>query len=596
MDRLTPSQAPVGQSMSNNMHAFQQEQREQQHPTMTHSVNPPSSQHGTAGVESAYSRNPPQGLHDQSPTLPAYPRRQEIPGSEAMERDGPLEYSVTSGPRKDQLIAAKKPGGQAYTGLPVMRPAYLHSLPEHAYIMPPGPTLNFTLADLFVFLPIWFKSIPIAARALNNGVSSNVHFEILQEHRVLNIPEAELSRLKDVISANYRRTMRRSDTKWTKASHKAPEGWNADDVSVGNFVPDGVIGSSFPAKLPVPLSRPIPFKDLMKDVTRLPSGPDAGDLTRAVEFAINNQKQGSDGEVSDWIFPDDIHTILNHIGYTNITAQHMDAAVVVRYSKIAREVANADRKRRRELEAAGHPAPAPKRRHVAKAKVSEQVVSRADVLGLMPQPFSQNVCQHDQVLRPLLPHVPTAVQAPSSNGQYGVLVPPAITVTEPTPPLKHTVQAENSVHNSNVALPDGQDLEDSVAPSEERFDGAEQIFSFGMEHAEFHDIDELISGHQEYDFSDLFSPATDSHFYVEVDDNIPDVTTQDSSLRYSYDHPLRDCVEADDFEDFSDLARTARWCRNPENLASHYSVSDAYFVVNLMSMMEDAERYVSGAT
>jgi hypothetical protein len=588
--------------MSKDIQAFLQGQQEQQHPATAPSTNPSPGQCVGAGALSAHSEGPHQLLPGQNAALPAYSWCQDTPKSGEMERDRTTTPLATPDLPANHSIIPRKAGGQKYTtlqpltGLPVMRTAYLHSLPEYAYIMPAGPTLRFTLADLFVFLPTWFKNVQIATRALNNRVSSNVHFEILQEHRVLNIPEAELSRLKDVISDNYRRTMRRSDNKWTKASHKTPEDWNPNDISVNNFVPDGTIGSSFQAsqaRLTVPLSRPVPFMDLMKDVTKIPEGPDSGDLTRAVEFAVNNPKQGPNGEVLDWVFPTDIHAILNHIGYTNITVDHLDAAAVIRYSKKVRESASADRKRRRDLEAAGLPVPAPKRRHVAKGMVPEQVAPQADMAGPMHQPFSQDIFLHQQALRSLLP---ATVGPQSSQLQDGGLLPPMITVTEPTPPSQPIVEAESFGHSADVVLPAGQVPGDGITPSEGRFEGAEHMFSFGMDDVEFHDIDELIAASQEYDFSDLFSPVTDPLPYLEPDPNDMGAPMETVDLQYSWDFPLRDCVEADDYEDLSDLARAARWCRDPDNLASHYTVCDAYFVLGLMGMMEDAEQLGSVAT
>jgi hypothetical protein len=479
-----------------------------------------------------------------------------------------------------------------------MRSTYLYSLPEHAYVLPAGPTLNFTLADLFVLLPIWFKNIQIAARALNNGVSASVHFEILRKHRALNIPKAEPSRLSNIISDSYRRTMRRSDGRWTKASHRAPEDWDPINMSVNNFVPDAASVSGSRAKLPVPLSLPIPFKDLMKDVTKLPQGPDAGDLTRAVEFAINDQKLSSNGGMSEWMFPTDIHTILNHIGYTTITDDHLDASAVVRYSRLAKESVNADRKRRREMGAAGFPAPATKRKHVSKAKVSGQVAPpQADLSGgAMHQPLSHGTLLQHHALRSSQPQVPTTDGVSSSNGQYGLLPPLGNNVIESALPShpQEAAQVEESFQSADVPLAVDRDLGSAILPREEPVDGAEEIFSFGMEDVAFHDIDELIAGHQDYDLSNLFTPETDSWLYPESEYNALGTTMQSEYVQYAFDHPLRECVEADDYEDFGDLARAARWCRDPENLALHYTVNDAYFVVNLMDMMKDADRYGSG--
>jgi hypothetical protein len=47
---------------------------------------------------------------------------------------------------------------------------------------------------------------------------------------------------------------------------------------------------------------------------------------------------------------------------------------------------------------------------------------------------------------------------------------------------------------------------------------------------------------------------------------------------------LRECAEADDPFDFSIIASAARWCRDPDNSASEYTVGDLDFVVGMQNI------------
>jgi hypothetical protein len=57
----------------------------------------------------------------------------------------------------------------------------------------------------------------------------------------------------------------------------------------------------------------------------MPQGSDAGDLTRALEFALV--------QTQTLMYPDDIHKILGAIGRTQVTLQHTDRRVVRRYTE-----------------------------------------------------------------------------------------------------------------------------------------------------------------------------------------------------------------------------------------------------------------------
>jgi hypothetical protein len=288
---------------------------------------------------------PPQHPHSIEITLtaPSWPssskRKYQVsptPTSQSIHRT-PAVTGVTVGNSEHQPKRIK--------GTP--RAGFLLKLPDHSYLMPPGRALNFTAVEIIAILSSWFKHRSMATRLLNNGVTSGTHFAILRDHRNMGQDGDEPDKTKTGISDLYRKTMRKFDAKWTRQSHTVPEGWNANIIAVNGFLPDS-------ARVPgykVPPS--IPFKDLMTDLTKLPQGNDAGDLTSALRFATRNQKTSLDGETQEFMFPEDIHVILRQTGYLLPTPEHTDRNVLGRYQAILKRAEAAqraiyDERRRRE--------------------------------------------------------------------------------------------------------------------------------------------------------------------------------------------------------------------------------------------------------
>lgn len=117
--------------------------------------------------------------------------------------------------------------------------------------------------------------------------------------------------------------MRMSNRNWTKASHLIPAGWDFNSLAMDGFQHDDVQKPGYiqPA--------PIPFRDLAVAVKKLPEGTNAGDLTRALQFALQQPEV--------YMFPDDLPTILNHIGRTQITLAHTDRWIVQQYTETKRK-------------------------------------------------------------------------------------------------------------------------------------------------------------------------------------------------------------------------------------------------------------------
>ncbi|KAF1850601.1 uncharacterized protein K460DRAFT_273239, partial [Cucurbitaria berberidis CBS 394.84] len=206
----------------------------------------------------------------------------------------------------------------------------------HDYVLPTGGPINATMTEIIVLLPNWFRNRDIAVRFQNNGINGGIHFAIFKEHHDLALVTAtECERARDRITDQYRRTMRLVAPTWTKATQKAPNGWNENDMVINNFLPDAARQPEYitPAS--------VPFKSLAVGLKKLPSGTDAGDLTRALDFAMKNQNFDKHSQGVDFMFPDDLQLILDHIGRTKITSEHTDPHTVRQYSDLLKQTAGA---------------------------------------------------------------------------------------------------------------------------------------------------------------------------------------------------------------------------------------------------------------
>jgi hypothetical protein len=203
---------------------------------------------------------------------------------------------------------------------PMTNKNFLANLPAHCYTLPDVP-LNFTIVEILVLLPNWFRNKALCARFLNNHLTGSIHFMILEEHRELQFgSEHERERARKWLTDEYRKAMRKDNKDWTKATHVKPAGWQPTAMGVDGFTPDDV---------EVPGYRRVPsifFRDLAIGVKKMPEGPAAGDLTRALLFAIESKQ--------DYLFPEDLPTILDYIGRTQITTAHTDRLIVHTYSEL----------------------------------------------------------------------------------------------------------------------------------------------------------------------------------------------------------------------------------------------------------------------
>lgn len=244
----------------------------------------------------------------------------------------------------------------------------LKNVPRYDDPFPRGPNgqqLNFTATEINVFLPKLFHERDIAWRFQNNGLTAPAHRMMMRDHWTIYEPlDPKINSIRcatrDAIRGHGWHDKRSKQNKeyekrklqaknrheefteprpvdnpawkWNKKNHKAPEGWDHNDISVSNFMPDRIRENTDKEQ-----RLGVLFTSLLRpEIHKLPQGFDRGDLTRAIEYARHNQRFNTiTGQYNDFLFPDHIHEILGIIGYTQVTRDHLDAARVVYYKNRA---------------------------------------------------------------------------------------------------------------------------------------------------------------------------------------------------------------------------------------------------------------------
>ncbi|KAF2034117.1 hypothetical protein EK21DRAFT_85567 [Setomelanomma holmii] len=561
------------------------------------------------------------------------------------------------------------------------RAGFLTQVPDYPFQMPAGPPLHFTLVDVIAITSNWFANSFFAARFLNNGLTSSVQVRILQEYRDIILSESDIDRAKDNISDRYRTTMRKVDKDWSRAKHKAPLGWDQGNMAVNMFEPD------YQRERNRKDYQSIPFKALLRGLKKLPHGSDAGDLTRALHFAMQNTKTGLNGEQLELMFPDDIHMILGRIGYTQIMPDHTDRTIIKRYKQAVKTEVDASTKRHRELTEAGVKTPPPKRPRKKKINTPDPGITFSrQVPGQLPDVFltGEYMSQGPIPQTPPMPQFPLQPYSliygtnhpvspmSSLNNSPDCREPQAPQALDKLSPLSHrtgsmtpATQVPDHVRRFSpdvCASFAPQRQEDVAAASVEKDGGmasAHQVgdlaanttldnanaHTFAVKHRgkEAHytkvsassvpnlgqinaqdsqsslgstavreydtnlggytgavaiipgtmaDMDAFLAPHQTVDYSHLLYPDANGDFpFLWEDENLVGIAVVNAwRSKYPDTRLLRDCAEADDPNDHSDLARAARWCRDPANKAEEYVIGYAWLALSFEEMLKEASK------
>ncbi|PVI00028.1 hypothetical protein DM02DRAFT_709695 [Periconia macrospinosa] len=198
--------------------------------------------------------------------------------------------------------------------------------------------VNFTAVEIITFLPTVYCNHWVARRFVNNGISNGQHHEIFLTHRK---PTTEICADVPAIGQNYLNAMRPAGWRllpkeqqkgmWTRKAHRTPSTWNRDCIEMNTFRPDG--------HDPVPS---VPIIALLQGVKKIPTGEDAADLTRAIEFGVQNKMVSVAGGLTEYMFPEHLPLILSIIGRTVIESYHLDGAIAKRYERRRRNRMNAE--------------------------------------------------------------------------------------------------------------------------------------------------------------------------------------------------------------------------------------------------------------
>ncbi|KAF9693384.1 hypothetical protein EKO04_008601 [Ascochyta lentis] len=411
---------------------------------------------------------------------------------------------------------------------------FLRDLPAHCYVLPSVP-LNFTLVEIIVLLPNWFKNRAVAARFMNNDLTAAIHFMILEEHRHLQFAsEKDKEKAKKTIADEYRRTMRKIRPSWTKAGHATPIGWDPTLTAMGGFVPDDVDRSGYrrPAS--------IPFRDLATGVKKVPEGTNAGDLTRALQFALQQPEV--------YVFPDDLPVILDHIGRTKITTAHTDRLAVRRYDEVKRTEDHAKKHSRQngprftaEDLVARHPRRAPFDRENVPAMMQVMGDGSRYAPAVPFEPYSQPPQVYQNGF-----NVAETQQQPEQTiwpQEQGLVL---HAHTQPSP-----------VHEVDELFR----LPKQAGADSANYQAAEPSLEFGVEHSG-EAMDALLQPYQSTD-----------------DGRMP---TPPASPLYPPHQLLRDCIEGNIGFDGSAFAQAARFAQRPDQIGTTWYVENARWLAEML--------------
>ncbi|EMD62376.1 hypothetical protein COCSADRAFT_94418 [Bipolaris sorokiniana ND90Pr] len=192
------------------------------------------------------------------------------------------------------------------------------------------PAGELTAAEITAYCPHWLKSIDVVNRFLCHGARTVHIAALLNEFR--NFPDNRIfSTNSTLVMMSY--AMRKAGFDgWCVMTHFKYSRENflpESGLSVTNFrtpcttQPRDVTSEDSHHAVNQEV-RPVPFKDLAKHVKKHPSGDDALDLARCVQYAVKHPDEV-------WLFPTDFQSLTAHLGGpTTITPAHLDEEVFAR--------------------------------------------------------------------------------------------------------------------------------------------------------------------------------------------------------------------------------------------------------------------------
>jgi hypothetical protein len=198
------------------------------------------------------------------------------------------------------------------------------------------PEGNLTALEIITYFPHWLKSVDVILRFVNHGGRAVVITGLLGTTRIM--PNGSFAPNSTTVMMQY--AMRRAGyEEWTIGTRHEWEvlrEYDENSLYVGDFRPPRL---THPKSGSVNLdgntshlarnqpAAPIPFKDLALHVKQHPSGEDALDLTRCVDYALKHPQE-------KWLFPTDFVKLVKRLGGPlPVTHSHLDRQLFARYDK-----------------------------------------------------------------------------------------------------------------------------------------------------------------------------------------------------------------------------------------------------------------------
>lgn len=180
---------------------------------------------------------------------------------------------------------------------------------------------NITAYELLTFLPNCLMSADTVYRLISNGGTRQTIWTMVNVAR--DMPQGfDPNRCGTVM---YRAMTEAGFEKWTIKTHdqwhhsRLLDGWDETVLNVRGYRTPSAI------RLKPVEQGDILFRSLAAGVRRMPQGDDALDLTRMVEYSVNNPSEA-------WLYPRDYEVLCNHIGGAlQPTKEHIDRAAFKRW-------------------------------------------------------------------------------------------------------------------------------------------------------------------------------------------------------------------------------------------------------------------------
>jgi hypothetical protein len=182
---------------------------------------------------------------------------------------------------------------------------------------------NITAVELLTFLPNSIHCADVVYRLITNGGSPHLLWAIANTHRDLPVEWSQSSCRQGIYEAMDQAGYENWRFKTHGTFHQQRElAWDETNLDVAKFLPCGQVRAK---KIP---AGDMPFKNLALDLRRVPKGHDALDLTRMVEYCVQNPHE-------PWFYPRDYDKVLGLVGGAGTVRQeHNDREAFKRWTGV----------------------------------------------------------------------------------------------------------------------------------------------------------------------------------------------------------------------------------------------------------------------